>query len=184
MPNIDDEIRSKTEAFAADLAVLVRRVALESVSAALGGTTVATPVLVAVKRGPGRPKKVVAAAPVPEIPAKRGPGRPRKVVAPAPIAKAQPAKAPAKAPAAKAPVSKKPVAVKRAPGAKRPPAEIAKLTEQLGEYIKVHPGVRMEALSHALGTPAKDLRFPVVKLVRAKKVRTEGQKQNMAYFPA
>ena len=38
MPNIDDEIRSKTEAFARELTVLVRRAALESVSAALGSS--------------------------------------------------------------------------------------------------------------------------------------------------
>jgi hypothetical protein len=41
----------------------------------------------------------------------------------------------------------------------------------------------MEAISKALSTPAKDLRFPVVKLIRAKKVRTEGQKRNTVYFP-
>ena len=162
MSNAADEIRARTQAFVASLVVLIRQAALEAASAALGGgTTVATPAPVAATRGRGRPRK--AAAPVP--------------AAKAPVV----AKA---APAAKAPAAKKAAAAKRAPGAKRPPAELAKLIEGLDRYIRAHPGVRMDALSKALATPAKDLRFPVVKLVRAKRVRTEGQRQNMAYFPA
>ena len=157
MSNIEDEIRHRIEAFATDLALLIRQVALESVSTALSGALGgaargAAPAETVFKRGPGRPKKVAALAPA-----------------------AQPARAPS---------SKKAAAPRRAPGARRPSNELAKLTEQLSAHIKAHPGVRMEALSRALGTPAKDLRFPVVKLVRARKVRTEGQKQNMAYFPA
>jgi hypothetical protein len=164
--NIEGEIRTKTEAFAAALTVLVRRAALEAAVAALGGGAPgAAPALVTAKRGRGRPRK----SPTPAAPAPA-----------APAAKTLAAKAAKTA----APVATKPVSAKRAPGAKRPPAELAKLTEKLGEYITAHPGVRMEALSKALATPAKELRFPVVKLVRAKKVRTEGQKQNMAYFPA
>jgi hypothetical protein len=55
--------------------------------------------------------------------------------------------------------------------------------QKLAEYIKANPGSRMEAISKALATTAAELRFPVVKLVRANKVRTEGRKQNTAYFP-
>jgi hypothetical protein len=55
--------------------------------------------------------------------------------------------------------------------------------EELDDYIKANPGSRMEGISKALGATATELRFPVVKLVRAKKVRTKGQKQNTAYFP-
>ncbi len=58
MSTIDDEIRAKTKAFANDLAVLVRRAALEAVAAALGGdATGAAPVQAAVTRGRGRPKE-------------------------------------------------------------------------------------------------------------------------------
>ncbi len=179
MSNIGDEIRAKTEAFAADLAVLVRRVAWESVAAALGGATGAAPAL-AGKRGRGRPRKVAAPAPVAApTAAKRGRGRPRKVVAPAPAAK--PTKG---APAAKATASKKASAAKRPSGAKRPPAELAKLTDKLGEYIKAHPGHRIEPIGKSLGVPTKDLTLPVKKLLAAKKIRAQGQKRATEYFPA
>jgi hypothetical protein len=166
MSNVENEIRSKTEAFVTDLAVLVRRAALESASAALGGGAVAAAhASVPAKRGPGRPRKVVAAAPAAK--------------APAPVAKA--AKA---APAAKAPVMKKASAAKRPAGAKRPPGELAKLTEKLGEYIKSHPGLRIEPIGKALSVPTKELSLPVKKLIATKKIRSEGQKRATEYFPA
>lgn len=157
MSNAADEIRARTETFVASLAVLIRQAALEAASAALGGgTTVAAPTKVASTPRRGRPRKAVAAAPA--------------------------AKAPVAAKAA--PAAKHAATPRRAAGEKRPAAELAKLIEGLDRYIKAHPGVRMDALSKALATPAKDLRFPAVKLVRARRVRTEGQRQNMAYFPA
>lgn len=161
MPNIDEEIRAKTEAFARDLTVLVRRAALEAAAAALGG---------------GAP----AAAAAPAV-AKRGRGRPRKSAAPAP--KARGAAAPAKAPASKAAVSRK-GAAKRAPGEKRPPAELAKLTDKLGDYIKSNPGRRMEAIGKALGMPTRELNLPIKKLLAAKRIRSEGHKRATEYFPA
>ena len=176
MPNIEDEIRSKTEAFIANLTVLIKRAALESVSAALGGAAVAT-----------------VAAPA-QVAAQRGRGRPKKIATPAPVAKAAPA-----TPATKAPVAAK--ATKAAPaailppqgaglqeaaafGEKRPPAELAKLTEKLGEYIKAHPGLRIEPIGKALGTPTKELSLPIKKLLAAKKIRSEGQKRATEYFAA
>ncbi len=85
---------------------------------------------------------------------------------------------------AKAPVSKKAAAAKRAAGEKRPPGELAKLVEKLGDYIKGHPGQRMEQIGKALGTPTKDLTLPVKKLLSAKKIRTQGEKRATEYFPA
>jgi hypothetical protein len=164
--SIDDEIRSKTQAFASDLAVLVRRTALEAVAAALRGDTarvVAAPVQAVARRGRGRPRKVAPAPAAPATPA---------VLKPARVA-------PASTPA----VSKK-AAPKRAPGAKRPPDELAKLTEKLAEFIKANPGARMELIAKALGASAAELRFPARKLVTAKRIRTEGQKQSTTYFPA
>lgn len=165
MSNAADEIRSRTEAFVASLTVLIRQAALEAASAALGGG---------------------AAAPAPAKAAvKRGRGRPRKTAAPTPVAKAPAAAKAAKAaPAAKASVSRKPAAVKRAPGAKRPPAELAKLVDRLGEYIKGHPGQRMETIGKAMGEPTKELNLPIKKLLAAKKIRSEGQKRATEYFPA
>jgi hypothetical protein len=169
MQNIDDEIRSHTEAFASTLTALIRQAALESVSAALGGASVAAPAQVAAKRGPGRPRKAAAVAAATKAPAVKA----------APAAKA--AKA---APAAKAPVSKKAAAPKRLSGEKRPPAELAKLTEKLGEYIKAHPGLRIEPIGKALSTPTKELSLPIKKLLSAKKIRSEGQKRATEYFAA
>src|ERR1700722_4377403 len=167
MSTIMDEIRSKTESFAAGLALLVRRAALESVSAALGSVAAPAPVRVAVKRGPGRPKKVAAPAPPAKVPASKT----------APASKSA-------SPASKAAVAKKPAAAKRPSGAKRPPAELAKLTEKLGEYIKAHPGLRIEPIGKALSVPTKELNLPVKKLLAAKKIRSEGQKRATEYFPA
>jgi hypothetical protein len=166
MPTIDDEIRSKTVAFATQLAVLVRRAALDAVGAALGGgTTEAAPAhaQATVKRGRGRPKKSAAPAP-----------------APAPARSAAAAKT---APAPKAPVSRKPATAKRAAGERRPPAYLADLSRKLGDYIKAHPGSRMEVIAKAIGVPARELRFPVTKLIAAQKVRGEGQKRGTEYFP-
>ena len=169
MPTLDDEIRSRTEAFATNLALLVRQAALEAVGAALsGGATVAAPVQVAA------------------VTAKRGRGRPRKSAAPAPASAptTPPATRSAKAPpASKARGAKKAVAPKRASGEKRPPAELAKLTEKLGDYIKAHPGLRMEVIAKAIGAPPRELHLPATKLIAAKKIRTEGQKRATEYFP-
>jgi hypothetical protein len=167
MPNIDDEIRARTEAFANELTGLIRRAALEAAATALGGGAPAAPA---------------------HVPAKRG--RPRKV-APAPVA-APPARSAAAAKSAKAPAAKAPVgrrsaaaaAAKRAPGAKRPPGELVKLTERLGEYIKSHPGLRMENIGKALGAPTRELNLPIKKLLAAKKIRSEGHKRATEYFPA
>ena len=167
MSTIDDEIRSRTEAFATDLTILVRRMALEAVSSALnaggnaGGVAART----------GKLADIAAA------PARRG--RPKKLVAVVPAAKA----GPVSRQAAKGTASRKPAAPKRSSGEKRPPAELAKLTEKLGEYIKAHPGLRMEAIGKALGSPTRELNLPVKKLLAGKKIRSEGHKRATQYFP-
>jgi hypothetical protein len=172
MQNINDEIRSHTEAFASTLTALVRQAALESVSAALGGSsTVAAPAQVAGKRGRGRPKKVAQATPA------------TKAVAAAPATKAAAATPATKTVAAVKPV-KGPASKKPAFGEKRPPAELAKLTERLGEYIKAHPGLRIESIGKALSTPTKELSLPVKKLLAGKRIRSEGQKRATEYFAA
>src|ERR1700679_288977 len=101
MSNTADEIRSRTEAFVADLSHLIRQAALEAASAALGGgAVVAVPARAAAQPGRGRPRKVAAPAPAAKAPAAA------KASKAAPAAKA--------APATKAAVSKK-AAPKRAP---------------------------------------------------------------------
>ena len=190
MSTIDEEIRAKTQAFATELAVLVRRAALEAVATTLGSS--AAPIHgghggYGGSSSGGAPK--AARAPVAVTggtAAKRGRGRPRKAapVAPAkaPVAPVKSAAKTGPAPAAKPTTSKK--APKRVPGAKRPPAELAKLVDRLGEYIKANPGRRMEVIAKALGEPTKDLNLPVKKLLTAKKIRSEGHKRATEYFPA
>jgi hypothetical protein len=169
MPNIQDEIHSKTEAFANDIAGLVRRAALEAVATVLGRGPAAAPAKAA---RPSAPAKVAAPA------AKAA--RPK---AAAPVAKKAPAKA-APAPKAAAAPAKKAAAPKRPLGAKRPPAEIAKLTGRLGDYIKSNPGLGMEAIGKALSTPTSELTLPIKKLLAGKKIRFEGHKRATKYFPA
>ena len=165
MSSIDDEIHAQIEAFAANLTALVRRAALDAVTSAIGGAPAAAAHRAPARRG--RPKKVAAPAAAPAKAAK---------------APAAPAKGGKAAPAAKAAVSKK--APKRVAGEKRPPAELAKLVDKLHDFIKAHPGQRMEAIGKALGTPTKDLNLPVKKLIAAKRLRVKGQKRATEYFPA
>ena len=101
----------------------------------------------------------------------------RTSAAAAPGVKAVPS---AKAAVSKAATRKAP----RAPGAKRPPGELVKLTEKLGAYIQANPGARMEAIAKALSTPTRDLNLPVKKLLAAKKIRVQGHKRATEYFPA
>jgi hypothetical protein len=173
MSTLDDEIHAKIDAFATELVAVVRRAALEAVTAAIdpgsGGGPAARSAPAPTQRG--RPSK--AAAPPAKAPA------PAK----APPAASKPAKGAAGKPAKAAAAPKKKAAAKRAPGEKRPAMELAKLVEKLADYIKANPGQRMEAIGKALGTPTKDLNLPVKKLLAAKKIRVEGQKRATEYFP-
>ncbi len=143
MSDIDDEIRSRTLAFAKDLTVLVRRAAIEAAAAALGARAEARMHEVeTIRRGrpPGRRGRAAQVAP----------RRP---------------------------------AARRRRGEKRPPEELARLTERLGDYIESHPGLRMEAIGKALGQPTRDLNLPIKKLMAAHRIRSEGQKRATEYYP-
>lgn len=50
------------------------------------------------------------------------------------------------------------------------------------EHVKANPGVRMEALSKALGEDTKDLRRPVQELIASGQLRTEGARRGTQYF--
>jgi hypothetical protein len=73
-------------------------------------------------------------------------------------------------------------AQRRPKGAKRDPRELEALTEKLGAFIKKSPGLRIEQIGKALGTPTKDLALPVKKLVAAKRISTKGQKRATTYL--
>jgi hypothetical protein len=158
--SINDDIRSQTESFVADVTALIRRAALDAVRAALAS-------------GQGAAALKVAAPAKKAAPAKAAPA---KKAAPAPAKKA--AKAAPKAAAKKAAAPKRPV------GAKRPPAELAALVDKLGAYIKGNPGQGAEAIGKALSLPTSEMTLPIKKLLAAGRIRSEGQKRATKYFPA
>ena len=49
-------------------------------------------------------------------------------------------------------------------------------------YVKANQGQRLEEIAKGLGVPTKDLKLPVIKLLEARAVRTEGQKRGTRYF--
>jgi len=71
-PTIDTAIRTQIDQFLSSISLLVRQAAVEAVKVALGGTD--GKVAGAVRRGPGRPRKVAAAPAAPKAakPGKRG----------------------------------------------------------------------------------------------------------------
>ena len=67
--------------------------------------------------------------------------------------------------------------------AKTTPEQTEKMSERLLVYLKQNPGSRGEQISAALKTDTKTLRLPLQALIKAKKVKTKGQRRGMAYFP-
>jgi hypothetical protein len=70
----------------------------------------------------------------------------------------------------------------RAKGAKRPSSEINGTMDEIANFIARHPGLRIEQINDELGTSTKDLALPLRKLVRAGRVRVEGEKRATRYF--
>ncbi|MEO7330876.1 MAG: DNA-binding protein [Minicystis sp.] len=158
MSDAKNEIKNRVDAFVDELSALVRRAALEAVEQALGnkgGATAAVPA-----RKPGRPRKVVAAAPA-VVEEKKAPGRPR----------GRPAKAATSA------------AAKRRAGEKRSPVLLAQVTEQVYNHVKSNAGQGVEQIAKALGTSTKELTLPIRKLLSDKKITSKGQKRATRYFP-
>jgi len=126
--DIDDRIRGMVEAFAGELAALIRESAFETVRAALG------------EGGGG--------------------GRGRRGGSTAALRSSS-----------------------RAKGAKRPPGEIAKLVGKLKDYVKAHPGERIEQIAKGMGVSTRELNLPAKKLLSQKVLKTRGEKRATKYFP-
>lgn len=124
------------------------------------------------KRGPGRPKKVAAAAPAPApAPVKRGPGRPKKVAAAAPAPAAKAPKAAAKAPKSSGRL------------ARRSMADIGNVVSDIVSLLGQHPeGLRSEQIRSALGLQAKELPRPIQDGLDAGSITKVGQKRATTYF--
>lgn len=98
---------------------------------------------------------------------------------------AAPAAAPRRAPRVAAPVAAVAAAAPAAPrpsGAKRSPAELDQLQNDLLSAITNNPGLRIEALAQVLGVPSKTLTLPTRKLLNTKKIRKKGEKRATTYF--
>lgn len=67
-------------------------------------------------------------------------------------------------------------------GGRRSTQDMAGMSEKLLTHISANPGLRGEEISAALGTDAKTMRLPVLQLIEAGKIRTEGQRRGMKYF--
>jgi hypothetical protein len=72
----------------------------------------------------------------------------------------------------------------RSRGGKRPAGELAKVQKQLADFVSSKPGSRMEQIGKALGYKTAELVLPMKKLIKAKQVKTKGQKRSRQYFPA
>jgi hypothetical protein len=68
-------------------------------------------------------------------------------------------------------------------GAKRSPADLEALSEQLGSFVKANPGLRIEQINKQLGTTTKDLALPIRKLIATGVITSKGQKRSTTYFP-
>lgn len=67
-------------------------------------------------------------------------------------------------------------------GAKRDPAELARLGEQFVAFVSKHPGLRIEQINAELGTDTKTLALPIRKLIASRAIKTEGSKRSTKYF--
>jgi hypothetical protein len=184
MPSVQDEIRSRVDAFVSELTALVRQAALETLSAALGEEREALAVAPSPAprataprsrtsgRRPGASDVRARAATPSRSRAAKPKAKPAPEPAPAPAAPE--AKAAAKAPAP-------PAGKERKKGQKRDSAELARLGERLLEYIKANPRQRMEVIQVALGVPAADLKFPIKQLRAANRITSTGAKQATTY---
>ena len=85
--------------------------------------------------------------------------------------------------AAGAATAGKPSLSRRKKGAKRAPAELAKIEAALHAFIKRTPGKRVEEINKALRTSTSDVAGPLSKLIAKKRVRRTGQKRASRYFP-
>ncbi len=93
---------------------------------------------------------------------RRGPGRPRKSGVPSPLV------APTKKPGAKR--------------GRRPSAQVEQAGAMMLELVKAKPGLRLEEIARELKASTKVLKLPALKMVKARVLRTEGQKRGTKYF--
>lgn len=75
-----------------------------------------------------------------------------------------------------------PDAAPSAPGQKRTPAELERVTEIVYRVIAKHPGERIEQLAERVGMETAAMVLPIKKLRAAKRITSKGAKRATAYF--
>lgn len=71
----------------------------------------------------------------------------------------------------------------RSAGARRSGEEVAKLSAQLCELVRTHPGEAMVTFAAELDTSVRELQRPMSVLKREGRVRAVGQRHLTRYFP-
>lgn len=74
--------------------------------------------------------------------------------------------------------------LRRPHGRKRPAAAIAALTEELDQFIRDNPGLRVEQIAKALGITTRELELPIKRLHDAGRIHVKGHKRATRYHPA
>lgn len=154
MNDVENELRSRVDAFVNELSELIRRQALEAVEEVLKKGEISS-----APRRVGRPPKSLLSG-GDEEGTRKAVGRPR----------GRPAKVPT-------------AAAKRRAGEKRTPQQLAQITDQVFGYIKTNGGQGVEQIAKALSTSTKELTLPIRKLLAEKKIGSKGQKRATRYFP-
>jgi len=69
-------------------------------------------------------------------------------------------------------------------GGRRSADDVAQMGASLLAFVKANPGKRGEEIAKALKTDVGTMRLPMKALIKAKKVKTKGQKRGMTYTAA
>lgn len=78
---------------------------------------------------------------------------------------------------------KPPGRARRKPAPPRDPSVLAAMTERLYEAIAAQPGETMEELSPVVGSPGRELRVSIERLVAQGRVKKAGVRRSTRYFP-
>jgi hypothetical protein len=70
------------------------------------------------------------------------------------------------------------------PKGRRTNAAVANWSDELLRYVSANPGHRGEQIAKALDTDTHTMRLPMRKLIADGRVRTQGERRGMAYWPA
>ena len=89
-----------------------------------------------------------------------------------------------KSPAAPATATASPKLKPVRKGKRRTAEDVEAMGATLVEYVKTHPGQLGEEIAKALGTDVGTMRLPMQALMKAKKVKTQGQRRGTRYYVA